>query len=114
MLKKSFRIRKNKEFMHVYKKGKAYFSPSVVMYISNNSTKQMKFGFSVSKKIGKATVRNTFKRKLREICRINIPQLKEGYDIIFVARAGIVKKTYQEISQEMVKHFRNARLKKCE
>ena len=100
--------------MQVYKKGKAYFSPSIVMYMFNKPADDLRFGFSVSKKIGKANVRNSFKRKLREICRINIPQLKEGYDIIFVARAGIVKKTYQEIAQEMNKHFKSARLKKCE
>lgn len=100
--------------MQVYKKGKAYFSPSIVMYMFYNTTNQTKFGFSVSKKIGIAITRNSFKRKLREICRINVPHIKEGYDIIFVARAGIVKKTYEEISQEMIKHFRNARLKKSE
>ncbi|MDZ4230623.1 MAG: ribonuclease P protein component, partial [Dehalococcoidales bacterium] len=42
------------------------------------------YGFSVSKRVGKAVVRNRVKRLLREILR-TMP-LKSGWDIVFIAR----------------------------
>jgi ribonuclease P protein component len=43
-----------------------------------------RYGFSVSKRVGKAVVRNKVKRRLREILR-PLP-LRPGRDIVFFAR----------------------------
>ena len=110
MLKKEYRIKKNKEFQIVYKKGKVFHSPSVVMYIYNNTGQKSRFGFTVSKKIGKAVIRNKIKRKLREICRLNLHKIKKGYDIIIVARIAIKEKTYQEIAKDVLRLFHKAKV----
>jgi ribonuclease P protein component len=46
-----------------------------------------RYGFSVSKRVGKAVTRNRIKRLFREILRV-MP-LKSGWDIIFIARPAV-------------------------
>jgi ribonuclease P protein component len=49
-----------------------------------NGLETSRYGLSVSKRVGKAVVRNRVKRRLREAVRqISI---KTGWDIIFIAR----------------------------
>ncbi len=49
-----------------------------------NGLAQSRLGFSVSKRVGKAVVRNKVKRRLREVLRP--VSLKPGQDIVFIAR----------------------------
>ena len=52
-------------------------------------------GYSVSKDIGKATVRNRVKRLLKEnVRKLN---LQEGWDIVFIARHNIIGLDYSEL-----------------
>ena len=59
----------------------------------------LRAGFSVSKKVGKATVRNRVKRLMREGLRANLMQVKPGYDLIFTARPPAARATFGEIRQ---------------
>lgn len=106
-MQKIFKLKKNYEFERVYKKGKSAACKSLILiYLENKSGLQA--GFSVSKKLGKAVVRNKVKRRMRENFRLLIPSLKQNYHYVFIARVGIELLDYHEIGKDM-----RYLLKKC-
>ncbi len=77
-------LTKSEQYALVYDKGSSWVSNPVVMKALPNGLTLSRYGFSVSRRVGKAVVRNRVKRRLREILRS--AQLKPGWDIIFIAR----------------------------
>lgn len=111
MLPKGYRLRRRKDFKKVYVKGDSAAGRYVVVYaLKNNNLETSRFGFSVSKKIGKAVQRNRFKRMLREICRRNINSFAAGFDIIVIARRKIIEVSYKEIEKDLMKLAKKLKL----
>ncbi len=98
-MKKAVTIKENYEFRRIYNKGKSGVSAFVVVYARPNNRGRNRLGVTVSTKLGKAVVRNRVRRRLREIYRLSQPQLKQGYDIVLVARTRAVNATYGEIAR---------------
>ena len=48
----------------------------------------VRVGFTVTKKIGSAVVRNRMKRRLREVARASLGDAPPGYDFVFIGRDG--------------------------
>lgn len=77
-------ITKPEHYARVYDEGSSWASELVVMKALPNQRERSRYGFSVSRRLGGAVVRNRVKRRLREILR-SMP-LEAGWDIIFIAR----------------------------
>jgi len=61
-----------------------------------------RFGFTVSKKIGGAVVRNRVRRRLRAIVAALDPaHLRQGYDYVLIARPGVVDRSYCELRSDL-------------
>lgn len=111
MLNKERRIRSNKDFRRIYRAGKAVPGRYFVVYKKENGVGVTRFGFSISKKFGKAVIRNKRKRVLREICRKHIPGIKKGYDIIVIARKQENQNiTFKELEKDLLKTMKKAGL----
>lgn len=76
----------NREFHRLYNRGKSYVSPSLVTYVIKNRVGYNRIGITTSKKIGKAVQRNRARRIITEAYREISPEIKCGYDFVFVAR----------------------------
>jgi len=102
-LPKLLLVRKNKEFGLVCQTGKKIVGQRVVIYYLENKLGWTRLGISVSKRIGKATVRNRVKRLMREAFRLNRYRYRPGYDMVWVARSRAVGTSLEDLSQEVNK-----------
>lgn len=103
-------LTKNKQFREVYGKGKSVPERLIVLYYKPNDLNQKRFGFSVGKKVGNAVVRNRIKRILREICRLNLDKVKNGFDYVIIARPRIIEENYLNIEKSFIKLLKRAGL----
>ena len=98
-MKQATTVKKNYEFRRIYRKGKSAVSSLLVVYCYPNRRGKNRAGFTVSAKLGKAVTRNRIRRRLREICRLSQPKLKQGYDMVLVARSRAARADYQTLAR---------------
>lgn len=76
----------------------------MAVYARENKRRTNRLGMTVSTKIGKAVHRNKIRRRLREIYRLNENSIKQGYDIVIVARHRSRSAGYWELEAEFKKN----------
>ena len=94
-------LKRNNDFRRLYARGKSYAGGYTVVYMSKNRVGINRIGFTVSKSVGKAVVRNRLKRLMRESYRLLSDKLCVGYDIIIVSRNRAVGKTQPQIMKDI-------------
>ena len=75
----------------------------LVLYAKPNRTATNRVGITASKKLGHAVVRNRVRRRLREVYRLNSPALRQGYDLILVARGRTISAPWKELNDTFMK-----------
>lgn len=81
-------------------RGTAHRSARVVVYVALNGGPSWA-AFAVGRRIGGAVVRNRARRLLREAWRSVEAQVREGCQVVLVARPAIVGATAQDVAQEV-------------
>jgi ribonuclease P protein component len=114
ILKKVYRLRKNKDFRYTYRRGKKLGHPLLVLVYRRTNMSSSRIGFSITKKYGSAVKRNRIKRQLREIVSAELENIKEGYDIIFSVRKGAGESTFNELKGAVKNLLKRASLYKKE
>jgi ribonuclease P protein component len=98
-------LKKRAQYAAVYESGKTNLDKYIVLRILANNLQYSRFGYSVNKKLGKAVVRNHVKRLLKEIAR-SLP-VKEGLDIVFIARSNSANANYAELEHSAKRLLKN-------
>ena len=112
MLKKEI-LRKKEDFSAIYKRGKSVPDRFVVVFYKKNNLNYNRISFLASKKVGNSVCRNRARRLMRENYRLISDDIKEGYDIIFIARNKINGRKSQEVGKSMRNAIRKAKLQKA-
>ena len=105
MLANENRLKKRKEFGYIYKNGESQYSKHMVVMHTVNKFKKIRVGFSISKKVGKAFLRNKLKRQMRAIVRENIALLPPAKNYVVIAKPSIVELSYDQIQKELLNIF---------
>jgi len=101
-------LTKPEQYTRVYNGSGSWANGLLVMKALPNGLTLSKYGFSVSKRVGKAVVRNRVKRLLREILRVT--QLKPGWDIILIVRPAAGTADYGKLEKSVNDLLSRARL----
>lgn len=104
------RLRHTHDFQRLRREGRSYPHPLMVMSIAPNMLAHNRYGFITSKHLGKAVKRNRIRRRIREAVRLLHPQLKSGYDIVFVARLPLVEQPFDIVQRTISDLFQQAGL----
>jgi ribonuclease P protein component len=111
VLPKQYRLNKNKDFKVIFQKGRNFFIKEFGIKILKNNLEILRFGFIVSNKVTKkANKRNLIKRRMREIVRKNLPNMRIGADAIIIARPEIKNLKFSELKEKIEKALWQIRL----
>lgn len=79
-------LKLNKDFRRLYGRGKSKVHPALVTYVTRNRAGFCRIGITTGKKVGCAVKRNRARRVIMAAWRALCPEIKGGYDLVFVAR----------------------------
>ncbi|OGO05637.1 MAG: ribonuclease P protein component [Chloroflexi bacterium RBG_13_56_8] len=111
---RGYRLTKSADFRRAQSQGQCWSDRTLVLCVHPNGLENSRFGFSVSRRIGKAVARNRNKRLIREVVRMHREMVVPGWDVIFIARRGIVEVDYWAIERSVLNLLRLAGLLRTE
>ena len=77
--------------------------PGFVLLAQPNGLDEMRFGITVTKKIGNAVVRNRMKRRFRELLRDLLPSAGlPSHDHVLIGRDGGIERDFAKLREELV------------
>lgn len=100
-MERRIRLRKNEDFTRVYRRGIASYTRDFTLIAKRNGSKENRYGFSISKKMGKANKRNLLKRRLREIVRLNEAHFPMGYDFVVIPKEAARELDYCDLTRSL-------------
>ena len=95
-------LKKNHQFLFVYKNGKSRANKYLVMYVKENGLSCNRIGISVSKKVGNSVIRHRVKRLIKEGYRLQEKIFNSGLDIVIVARSSAALVGYHELESALL------------
>ena len=91
-------LKLNHIFRRLYASG-GHGNGLMAIYVRRNREGVNRVGVTVSKKLGKAVVRNRVRRRLREVYRLHESRFLPGWDIVVVARHRAVTASFPELTK---------------
>lgn len=103
MLAKKYRLTGKSNFDRVQEEGRVFQSDNFgIAFIDRKDNDPPRFAFIVSTKIAKDAVdRNTIKRHMSETIRLMTSEVKNGFDVVFLAKTSIIKIPAEGIVREV-------------
>ncbi len=96
-MKKANIVKENKDFNKIINNNIFVKDSNLVIYFSSNNLNKYRIGISVGTKVGKAYIRNNYKRKLRNIADKYKNFYQNGKDYIIIVRKNCLNASYEEI-----------------
>jgi ribonuclease P protein component len=98
-------LKKRAEFLRV-RGGPRWSTPAFVLEArpraEDTAGTGARFGFTVSKKVGGAVIRNRVRRRLRSlVAKLDPGGLRQDFDYVLIARPGAEQRSYQELEADL-------------
>jgi ribonuclease P protein component len=105
------RLKKRAEFLAVASKGAKAPMPGLVMQLMPREDEApFRVGFTVTKKVGNAVVRNRTKRRLREAVRLALDgETHRGFDMVVIGRDRTAARPFADLLEDVRRGVAKAR-----
>ena len=101
-MKFSSSLKLNHIFQRLYH-SQGHADSYLVLYARHNRLGKNRVGYTVSKKLGHAVVRNRTRRRLREVYRLSEEKFTPGWDIVVVARTRAVDAPFEKLTASFLR-----------
>jgi ribonuclease P protein component len=111
-MERRLRLRDEADFRRVRAGGRAWANRGLTLLVAPNALPHNRYGFVVSKRVGKAVTRNLVKRRLREILRQldRAGRIPPGHDLALIVRPALAEASFAEARDAVTDLLARARL----
>lgn len=109
-MKSAFRLRRSKDFARVRRNGRLHRHPAMTIGVCANELLHNRYGIVTGKRIGVAVIRNRCKRRLVAALDTLHPAMRQGYDIVVIARQSMIEQPFCELQRILRELFARAKL----
>ncbi len=103
------RLKQRRDFQRVAGKGRRAARPGLVLQALPGPWQALRVGFTATKKMGNAVVRNRTKRRLREATRLLLGGGEvQGYDLVLIGREATAERPWQTLLGDLRGALRQA------
>lgn len=98
------RIKTRKEYLAIAATGRRWVTPAFVIQTKKSKDKDSAphVGFTVTKKVGNAVIRNRVRRRLKEAAREIIPlKASQGWEYVLIGRYACLDIAYERIKSDL-------------
>lgn len=100
------RLKNRRDFLRVAKTRKKWVAPGLIVQVDPHLNEELaetiRVGFTVSKKVGNAVVRNRVRRRLRAAAEEVFPAKgRPGRDYVVIGRRAALKRSFADLTQDM-------------
>ncbi len=105
------RLKQRRDFLRVAGKGRKSALPGLVLqaqkrdpgnHVNSDRAEDMRVGFTVTKKVGNAVVRNRVRRRLRAVAAEVMTRFAApGRDYVLVGRAATLRRPYAKLTNDL-------------
>ncbi|MDE2517617.1 MAG: ribonuclease P protein component [Rhodospirillales bacterium] len=99
------RLKRRAEFLRVAAKGRKAPMPGLVLQaMARGDDAPARLGFTVTKRVGNAVVRNRTRRRLKEAARLEMAAAPAiGADLVLIGRDGTAKRDFAALRQDFAR-----------
>jgi ribonuclease P protein component len=104
------RLKRRAEFLRVAAKGRKTATHGLVLQaLHRDDQGSLRIGFTVTKKVGNAVVRNRTRRRLKEAARLELAgQQVSGVDLVLIGRDATRGRGFAELRDDLRRALRKA------
>ena len=105
------RLKRRREFLRVQASGRKAAMPGLVLQAAARDDDVLGVGFTVSKRVGNAVIRNRDRRRLRAAAAEILPLgAMAGCDYVIISRAGSIDRPYDALRHDLVAALKRLKL----
>ena len=96
------RLLHRRHFLYLQRRGRRANARHLFLFFVPQRHRSKRFGFTVSRKVGGAVVRNRVRRRLREVVRLHMGRFASGYSFVLVAKPSAAAADYDALLSDVL------------